>query len=477
VADKYLILGAAYNGDGTSSAEAASNGAAGAWNQQSILTNTAPTYGSLAAGDIVYIRSKTGGGANADIVIALSSATTIGNANATRASSISWVIDQGVTWSGVVGSLWFTAATGSYSLTFRSHNHWRCTDNTKFGYRLTTAVATDGFVYMQDNVALVGFTREVTGTFATYPGYLSLSGNGIRVYLENCKVKQANTTNSGLFYVTTESFAVLVNFEAEITDVNSAGSVFAGGYNCRNIVIGGRAYGNGVRPGNAIYAWGGSGSTATSFELIGFQVPEGVGLTNGVPGLLDNQAIRGIGLDDNLGAYATEPWGNADSRGDGNYPNLNATLPDSVASGWSWFVYPSAASVGHPATLRLLKLYTNDAATQKVTLELMVANGYAADLNKDNVFLVIKFISNSTGLPVYQSTRVYGSTSGLDAGSSSWTATTYGGTSCVAKKLELTTTESVKKDTPVTAALIITKNANTSTKFLFVCPDLQFSTP
>ena len=33
MADKYFIFSAAFNGDGTTSAEAASDGAAGAWNR------------------------------------------------------------------------------------------------------------------------------------------------------------------------------------------------------------------------------------------------------------------------------------------------------------------------------------------------------------------------------------------------------------------------------------------------------------
>lgn len=62
MANKYLIHGATYCGDGTASNEAASAGAVGAWNDINVLEGTAPAQGSLAAGDVVYIRSKTSAG-------------------------------------------------------------------------------------------------------------------------------------------------------------------------------------------------------------------------------------------------------------------------------------------------------------------------------------------------------------------------------------------------------------------------------
>ncbi|MCU0989208.1 MAG: hypothetical protein MUE63_06420 [Xanthomonadales bacterium] len=479
MADRYLILGATYNGDGTSASEAASNGDAGAWNQQSIITGTAPTYGTLSADDVVYIRSKTGGGANANITIALSAATTIGSANGTAASPVKWVIDQGEKWSGVVGSLWFTASAASYSLTFRAHNHWRCADKDNFGYRLTTSAATDGHVYLADNVSLIGFTREATGTLTTYMGMIESVSAGQRAYLENVKYKGPGTSlNAGAFNTKLEGFVTLVNCEVELTDVNNVGFVFRGAGNARFLVLGGRAYGNGLKPGLAICANAYNSASATIYDLIGFQIPESVPLNPTAPTASGHAATtRGIGLDDNFGAYVTERWGYADSRNDGNYPKLNAALPNSAASLWSWFIYPSAADPAAPAVMRVLKSYTDTAAQKKITLELLIANGYNSELNKDNACLIVKYISNTTGLPVYQSTRVHGSTAALDAGSSSWTATAYGSTACTAKKLELTTTDSIKKDTPVVALLLITKNASIATKFLFMCPDVQLSTP
>src|SRR5574337_1781350 len=122
MATKYLIFGAAFNGDGTTSSEAASNGAAGAWNQSSILTGTAPTYGALAAGDTVNIRSKTGAGADADISNTLGASITLGSASATATAPITWILDDGTIWAGKNGTLTYTSSSTSYTITLRANN-------------------------------------------------------------------------------------------------------------------------------------------------------------------------------------------------------------------------------------------------------------------------------------------------------------------------------------------------------------------
>ena len=100
MANKYIIHGATYCGDGTSSAVASSNGGVGAWNDINVFEGTAPAYGTApAAGDVVYIRSKTSAGA--DITRTLAATATLGSASATLASPITWVLDNGSVWSGV----------------------------------------------------------------------------------------------------------------------------------------------------------------------------------------------------------------------------------------------------------------------------------------------------------------------------------------------------------------------------------------
>lgn len=62
MANKYIVHGATYCGDGTSPNMATADGGVGAWNNINIFEGTAPPYGSLAAGDTVYIRPKDASG-------------------------------------------------------------------------------------------------------------------------------------------------------------------------------------------------------------------------------------------------------------------------------------------------------------------------------------------------------------------------------------------------------------------------------
>ena len=88
MANKYLIHGATYCGDGTASNEAASAGAAGAWNDINVFEGSAPAYGALAAGDTVFIRSKDVSGNN--LVRTLSATATLGSAAATSSAWVTW---------------------------------------------------------------------------------------------------------------------------------------------------------------------------------------------------------------------------------------------------------------------------------------------------------------------------------------------------------------------------------------------------
>ena len=91
--NKYIIHGATYNGNGTSSAEATADGGVGAWNSLNVFDAIgAPNYGggSLVAGDTVFIRSKDASGN--DLTRTLSATATLGSAAATSSAWVTWVL-------------------------------------------------------------------------------------------------------------------------------------------------------------------------------------------------------------------------------------------------------------------------------------------------------------------------------------------------------------------------------------------------
>lgn len=146
MADKYIIEGAAFNGDGTSSAAATVAGGVGAWNTLTYFEGATPAYGSIAAGDTVYIRSKTEAGA--DITRTMTAALTVGSANATVANHVRWVLDGGTVWPGVSGSLTFTGT--SFNSTLRQYNSLYAEIRGAWVYRPTSLSATSGFITLQE---------------------------------------------------------------------------------------------------------------------------------------------------------------------------------------------------------------------------------------------------------------------------------------------------------------------------------------
>ena len=120
MANKYIIHGAAFNGDGTSSAAATVNGGVGAWNTIAYFEGTAPAYGAIAAGDTVFIRALDASGAAITRVSAASK--TLGLAAGTISAPVTWILDQGDVWSGITGSLTFEVSAGNYGFTISPHN-------------------------------------------------------------------------------------------------------------------------------------------------------------------------------------------------------------------------------------------------------------------------------------------------------------------------------------------------------------------
>ena len=116
---KYIDISAANNGDGTSSAQAASAGAAGAWNSFQNVLKGNPTFGALVAGDQVYVRTYNGG--NLTEYLAASVTSTIAG---TVAAPVDFIFDTGVVWpTGGVFALYCHASglTTNYTVTLSNY--------------------------------------------------------------------------------------------------------------------------------------------------------------------------------------------------------------------------------------------------------------------------------------------------------------------------------------------------------------------
>jgi len=472
MANKYIIHGATFNGDGTSSAEASSNGGVGAWNNINILTGTAPAYGTLAAGDVVYIRSKSSAGAN--ITVTASATVNLGSSNATVAAPIKWVLDNGTVWSGINGVLTFTTATQSYVFNFLSNNIF--VSQTEDAWVVQTTATQTGaatIATINDGATCVGLFFDVSQRTGNY-AYKMLMHAGIAI---NCHFKYGQLRASSAFDISGYKRGVLINPRIELTDILNPGWIFQGtAYYTGLSIYGGRIYGAGASTGQRLYDPG-AGTQGLTVEAVGLVIPVEIELCKtDETGPVGPQRFTAIGADGGVGAMMHDRWGFASSRNDGNFPTLNATLPDSASTPWSWWIYPWNCTQMQPMVMPVAKLYTSAAAAKTVRMEFLLSNSFAG-VDTSDLWMDVSYIDNTTGLPVHLTTRENGPGGALSVSSAAWSATTYGAVTLSKKKFTVTTPTSIKQNTMVTATLMgLGILPDGSNDILFLCPDIQLDT-
>ncbi len=486
MADKFIIHGATFNGDGTSSAEASSNGGVGAWNDINVFEGTAPAYGSIAAGDVVYIRSKDAGGA--DITRILGANVTVGSAAATVAAPVAWILDDGAVWPGVNGVLTYrTTATSTRAVIVRANNH--LVAKTRGNFVVETLLASPG-----DGTYLVGtnegsrvtgvktVSTAVTNANPRLAHYRLSSGFS---YVEDPILKVGLMSNGvdGLGSVFSANIvrcdAVIVNPDIELTSstlFNQAVFDLAGGTSYpRTIEVrGGRVYGVGAQSGQRLITIGaGAGSAMFRLTAHGLQFPRSMDVVpNGYLGQVNCQAIiELIGCDDGgIGGHLEAGWGWATSRTDNNPPYLSATLPDTLSTPWAWRVWPRNASLALPVRLPCIKYWTGSEVPLTITQELLV--GATLSANKINTWFTVEYTDAATGLPRSVSSVDYAG-GDLDSSSAPWSATTWGLVSLNKRRIQVTTPTAVKQNTPLVVTFFSGMTAVNAEDIFFLDPDFS----
>lgn len=464
MADKYIIHGAAFYGDGTSSAEATSDGGVGAWNNIDIFSGATPTYGSLNAGDVVYIRSKTSGGA--DITVTLSAAITLGSASATLTNRITWIIDGGTVWSGINGVLtYLNPADAQRTVNLRIHNDYIAEKQDALavvfsltgGNQLTMFNAAAGGSYVKNIMIDWGVAVLSNGCRATF---------GASTF-ENLHVK-AGRIAVAIFAMDNSGFqATFINPNVELFATPGAGAIFYTASYTSHLVVGGRISGIGATSGQTIVAGGDNGTV----ELIGVAYPNTMTLSSPRAGSIGRTTA--YGADGKSSSAQITRGGLLDSRTDDNYPTLSAVLPDSASTPWSWKLYPEGATKPAPLPVSISKIYTDTAAAKTITVELLVANAFAG-IDTQSVWLSGSYI-NTSGQTVVFDTRANAPGTALATSTAAWSATTYGAISLLKRKISITTPSAIKQDTQVTLRLSVAAKSASANDLLFTCPDVQLT--
>lgn len=462
MANKYIIHGATYNGDGTSSAEATSDGGVGAWNNINIFQGTAPTYGTLAAGDVVYIRSKDASGNDITVTVSTTGNYYLGSSSANASLGLRWVIDGGTVWSGVSGVVKYVAS--NYAIFYpRSYNTIEAEVQDSFVLASTVSSGDASLLYVADcriRKALIDYTGQ---TGAAQGNIFGQVGYAI---LEDCHFKFRGISAAGAIRCqATQCGIVLINPDIELTASASSSAVFGASSTVDVIeVIGGQIRGTGATSPNCLVG----GTYTCGFSAIGLQFPVSLDVVSSTS-LIGDNAVWSTGCEGGLGAVYWRRWGLADSRQDGNFPYLNAVLPDSGATGWSWKVYPKSADIQRPMGMAFSHTMTGSAAAKTVTLELLVATAMTS-VNTLNTWMDVHYVDDATGQPKRVSTRALSTGAALSSSTAAWSADFYGAISFNKRKLEVTTPTSVKQNTSITVCLYSIVASATANDILCVDP-------
>lgn len=463
MADRFIIHGAAFNGDGTTSAEAASNGGVGAWNTITYFEGTTPAYGTLPAGTTVYIRSKDAAGA--DITIAKTLATTLGSAAATLTAPVYWVFDAGASWSGVSGVITYSFST-QVACTTRDHNHIICAPS--YNFVITNTMAAFGATqFCVIGKASTQNLKIDCSACSTFHGPFHLFADGIHEsmwirsaarHLVLVKCASSGALNNTVFY----------NPKIELLLPTELDPVFdtSGYFNSAPLtVFGGEVFGAGAVEGVVLVK---NQVNTGGFRAYGLKYPRVIALSSAAQTTTQAEAYVN-GADGILGnAY----WGYYyayDSRDDGYYPTLNASLETSTGDNWSYKVYPYRTNPTLPAQIVTSKIWSQAAAAKTVTLEILWPDAMASPTS-DKVWMTVQYTDDASGLKKVQSTRnMQGVT--LATSSALWSASTYGPTLFDKHKLQITTATSIKQDTEVVIAFFSIPTAASANDVVFVDPD------
>lgn len=466
MANKYIIHGATYNGDGTSSAEATSNGGVGAWNSINILTGAATGYGSIAAGDVVYIRSKSAAGA--DLSITSASGIQIGSSVATTSAWVTWVLDDGTVWPGIVGTLSVTGTANVAQISVKTYNE--IVSKKRLNWKLRTTATTANFVFVSGvdwtESTLDGISIDAS---AGAIGYAAFSTNGYSKHVFNeCEFigSPGFTSSQPMFQFGVGCSVAFIN--PKITISHGFSRIFSNPPSGAHIrIMGGELRGAGATTGTFLAR---AAESYGILEFIGFKYPPTVLLSDTS---LSNDAwpipIRAFGGDGQMACEVVSNGVYESARQDGYFPSLNAQLPTSVSSGWSWLYRLFETRKARPLVQTFCKMYHADPAVLTVSLELLVSSNFSA-VNKNNTWISVDYVDNATGEMKTITSRVE-ATSALDTSTASWTATTYGAVLLNKRKLSVVLPTAAKKDRTINVTFVTSAKQASSNDLIFVCPD------
>lgn len=476
MATKYIIEGAAFDGDGTTSSVAASDGAAGAWNDFEAVLEGTQTYGSYGAGDVIYCATNDG---TSDLGVTMSSSSITSQTFNDADTTVTLIFDDGTN-VGSAGTFTITRTLSSYTFT---NDGWVIKGNNRLVFynsisSSTNAVKNNGEIY-DSKVKFSGNWPAIT------------PDNYIQSYWNNLTIEIPSSfaSSNPIFAISNGSQVKIDGLTVDFTSngMTATGALFPG-----EISRGGRFEANNVRIIN---------DSSTAIQLITQNSPtdtNGTGCFLKIEGLDvgshyteadlmplpydasvnrfrsgEMSIVGGISYSD--AAYAAH-HGYVTWLGGKNYPTLNALLPDGVTN-WSWRIFPRYAYPYNPVEAPIVRKFFEDtAATKTLTLELLVEDT-VTNVDDFHVWMEVQYIKNSDSLTAIETTRadILGAATTLTTSTAGWSSTTYGALTYDKYKIAHTTANAIKKDTEILIKFYVGAQVTTDTKFWFFDPDVSIT--
>lgn len=469
MADKYVVDGATFCGDGTSSNEAVSAGAVGAWNDlESLINGTAPAYGSISSGDTIHIRAKTSSGSN------LSYTNTVdnlyyGSSAATEDDPILWLLDNGTIWPGVTGQL-VLHSTGNVTVGIDTGNVFSGPNNTRdliitfdAAYRDALNIRTSSSI----KNAVIDWSADNSisnGRFVSTSAGLALS---------NVLIKPGSPNGERVLSISTDQTSFIQNVDIEVP---SNGPLYYAlvslSQHSALIWHGGRIYGSGAVQGLDLFPDGTRG--VALLENVRFPAVMRL-MTRSSQIANDPQVCISTGCDEKLGMVHASYSGMYSSRDDGFFPKLTSTLPTSTSDKVSIYALTHTPREVLPFYVPLQKLVTQaPSGVKTITVEFLCSDALPTPTEGDT-WVELSYWDSTTEIPIRKTSRVSNSTTALSTSLASWSTTTYGPQSYTAYKLELDTDGSIQQDSIVEVLFKTTVVSTADSQNYFIEPELVFS--
>ena len=451
MADKFLDVSAEFNGDGTASTPATADGGVGAWNDFSaVVGSCAPAYGTLEAGDIVYIRPADSSGS-------LGASVSSFHDGFDEKTPLTYIFEH-PDWT----------EDGAFKVTFSGNftigDFLYIDGRNKLDFHSTTS--SNSLYYFNIENAVIGnfvITTNPTPTYATNLTLTAAYEKYATVY--NCNVVLQKTYHlAGLIKASNRGVLNLQNIHITVIEDGSVYSLFAST----------ASYG-----GRIMYS-GGSINLPDSMDASIANAAGGEITVTGVEFPLrftDSAPIGSAGYDrvnsrititdvpsrpyDFYYGYISSNFSWASGQ---NYPTLNALLPN----GESWslrFISTDYCCKHAPSAAPIFKkLYNQPSAVKTLTVEALINENFGTP-DEGDMCVTFTYIDSEN---VQHSKRVFVPM----ASTAAWSATVYGAKTYNRFKFQYTTPEAIKQDSLITAEVQIAIPPTMVDDFMFFCPDI-----